>query len=588
MKEFVKYTLATLCGLFIASIALSLLGVLSLVGLLSLESAPPSLQPQSVLRITLNGELQEDTPPDPFSELFGNDYRPISLRETLAAIRSAKTNPAIRGIYLEAQLMTGATPAMIREIREALMDFKKSGKFILAYGDNYTQGCYYICSAADTVILNPQGQINWCGMAAQPIFYKDLLEKIGVRMQVFKVGSYKSAVEPFTLTQMSEANREQLSSYLNDIWQTMLADVAESRYLSPDQLNGYADSLSFLRPATDLLRNGMVDTLAYIDGVNRLLRAKAGCGSKDKLSMVSVKEMAAYAMAEPKKGDKITIYHAYGDIVDRTNDWNTNVISAENTCRDLKTLREDESVKAVVLRVNSGGGSAYASEQIWHEVKLLAQTKPVVVSMGGMAASGGYYLSCGASYIVAEPTTLTGSIGIFGMIPDASQLLREKLGLHFDVVKTNEHADFGTPARPFNPAEASLMQQYIQRGYQLFTGRVSEGRKMELKKVEELAEGRVWTGRQALENGLVDANGNLQTAIEKAAELAQTEQYYIEYGPAPTPWYEELFTKQKQDYLNTFLQESLGQYYTSLMNLQQLREMNPVQARLPYEPNFIN
>ena len=587
MKDFVKYTLATLCGLFIGGMALLLLGILSLAGMLGTESAAPNLQPQSVLRITLDGELQEHTANDPLGDLLGSNCRPISLRETLTAIRAAKANPSIRGIYLEAQMMTGATPAMIREIREALVDFKESGKFIIAYGDNYTQGCYYICSAADTIILNPQGQVNWCGMAVQPIFYKDLLEKIGIRMQVFKVGSYKSAVEPFTLTQMSEANREQLSSYLNDIWQTMLADVAESRHISTERLNGYADSLALLRPAPELLRSGLVDTLAYMDGVERLLRKKTGY-RKGELPLVSIREMAACAAAEPKKGDKITVYYAYGDIVDRANDWSANVISAENTCRDLKRLREDASVKAVVIRVNSGGGSAYASEQIWHEVKLLGEAKPVVVSMGGMAASGGYYLSCGASYIIAEPTTLTGSIGIFGLIPDASRLLHDKLGLHFDMVKTNRHADFGTPSRPFNPTEAAMMQNYIQRGYQLFTGRVSEGRKMKLEKVEELAEGRVWTGRQALENGLVDANGNLQTAIEKAAELAQAGQYHVEFGPAPAPWYENLLAKKKRDYLNTFLQETLGIPYATLTNLQLLRGTPPVQARLPYEPNFSN
>ena len=491
------------------------------------------------------------------------------------------------GIYIEAQTLLGATPAMIRDIRESLADFKKSGKYIIAYGDNYTQGAYYICSIADSIILNPQGQVNWCGMASQPIFYKDLLEKIGIKMQVFKVGSYKSAVEPFTATQMSDANREQVTSYLNDIWQTMLTDVSRSRSIKKDLLNEYADSMLTFRSAEELVRNGMVDSLCYIDGISRMLRAKTG---KDKgaLPLVSVKELAAATEATPKKGDKIAVYYAYGDIVDRKTEWSENVIDAETVCRDLRTLREDESVKAVVFRVNSGGGSAYASEQIWHEVKLLREAKPVVVSMGGMAASGGYYISCAASYIVAEPTTLTGSIGIFGLIPDASQLLSDKLGLHFDVVKTNAHADFGTPARPFNPSEAQMMQGYIQRGYKLFTERVADGRNMKTGQVEKLAEGRVWTGRQAVENGLADANGNLQTAIKKAASLAKIKDYHTEYAPTPSPWYEGLFDQQKKDYLNTALQETLGTYYAPLMNLRQIRQMSVLQARIPYEPNFIN
>lgn len=587
MKDFVKYTLATLCGLFLAGIALFILGILSIAGMMTMESAAPSIKPQSVLRLTLNGELQEDAPNDPLGDLFGSTYPTLSLRKIQTAIQGAKENPNIDGIYIEAQTLLGATPAMIRDIRESLADFKKSGKYIIAYGDNYTQGAYYICSIADSIILNPQGQVNWCGMASQPIFYKDLLEKIGIKMQVFKVGSYKSAVEPFTATRMSDTNREQVTSYLNDIWQTMLTDVSRSRSIKKDLLNEYADSMLTFRPAEELVRNGMVDSLCYIDGISRMLRAKTG---KDKgaLPLVSVKELAAATEASPKKGDKIAVYYAYGDIVDRKTEWSENVIDAETVCRDLRTLREDESVKAVVLRVNSGGGSAYASEQIWHEVKLLREAKPVVVSMGGMAASGGYYISCAANYIVAEPTTLTGSIGIFGLIPDASQLLSDKLGLHFDVVKTNAHADFGTLARPFNPSEAQMMQGYIQRGYKLFTERVADGRNMKTGQVEKLAEGRVWTGRQAVENGLADANGNLQTAIKKAASLAQIKDYHTEYAPAPSPWYEGLFDQQKKDYLNTALQETLGTYYTPLMNLRQLRQMSVLQTRIPYEPNFIN
>lgn len=587
MKDFVKYTLATLCGLFLAGIALFILGILSIAGMMTVESAAPSIKPQSVLRLTLNGELQEDAPNNPLGDLFGSTYPTLSLREIQTAIQGAKENPNIDGIYIEAQTLLGATPAMIRDIRESLADFKKSGKYIIAYGDHYTQGAYYICSIADCIILNPQGQVNWCGMASQPIFYKDLLEKIGIKMQVFKVGSYKSAVEPFTATQMSDANREQVTSYLNDIWQTMLTDVSRSRSIKKDLLNEYADSMLTFRPAEELVRNGMIDSLCYIDGISRMLRAKTG---KDKgaLPLVSVKELAAATEATPKKGDKIAVYYAYGDIVDRKTEWSENVIDAETVCRDLRTLREDESVKAVVLRVNSGGGSAYASEQIWHEVKLLREAKPVVVSMGGMAASGGYYISCAANYIVAEPTTLTGSIGIFGLIPDASQLLSDKLGLHFDVVKTSAHADFGTPARPFNPSEAQMMQGYIQRGYKLFTERVADGRNMKTGQVEKLAEGRVWTGRQAVENGLADANGNLQTAIKKAASLAQIKDYHTEYAPTPSPWYEGLFDQQKKDYLNTALQETLGTYYAPLMSLRQIRQMSVLQTRIPYEPNFIN
>lgn len=587
MKDFVKYTLATLFGLFLAGTAFLILGILSIAGILATENTSPAIPSHSILRLTLNGELQEDVPEDPLSELFGSSYTELSLKNILTAIQKAKEHPDIEGIYIEAQDLFGVTPAMAREIRETLKDFKTSGKFIIAYGDNYTQSCYYICSVADRLILNPQGQVNWCGMASQPIFYKDLLEKLGVRMQIFKVGSYKSAVEPFNSTRMSEANREQVSSYLNDIWQTMLYDVSEARALSVDRLNAYADSLTTFRPAEELVRNGMVDTLCYIDGVSRMLQDKSG-KRKGKLPLVTVNEMAAVPPSYGK-GEKIVVYYAYGDIVDRATDyWNSSIINAEAVCRDLKKLRKDETVKAVVLRVNSGGGSAYASEQIWHEVKLLREDKPVVVSMGGMAASGGYYISCAADYIVADPTTLTGSIGIFGMIPDASQLLGDKLGLHFDVVKTNRHADFGDLSRPFNPAEAQMMQGYIQRGYRLFTERVKEGRKMPLHEVEQLAEGRVWTGRQALKNGLVDENGGLQAAIRRAASIAGLKDYHTEYAPTPAPWYENLMDNRKKDYLNTCLQEAFGAYYAPMTTLMQVREWKGLQARIPYAPNFTN
>lgn len=587
MKDFVKYTLATLCGLFLAGIATFVLATIAIVGMLSVDNGTTPIQPRSMLRLTLNGILQEDAPEDPFGTLFGNTYPVLSQKNILAAIQAAKTNPDISGIYIEAQALSGATPAMLQEIRESLADFKESGKPVIAYGDYYTQGCYYICSVADKIVLNPQGQVTWCGMASQPIFYKDLLEKIGIKMQVFKVGSYKSAVEPFTATEMSEANREQITSYLNDIWQTMVADVSSSRHISPKRLNAYADSLTAFRQAEELKDMGLVDTLCYIDGVSGMLRTATG-KTEGKLPFANVKDVTATADAAPKTGDKIAIYYAYGDIVDRKTDWNDAVIDAEATCRELKKLREDKSVKAVVLRVNSGGGSAYASEQIWHEVELLKAAKPVVASMGGMAASGGYYIACNSDYIMAEPTTLTGSIGIFGLIPDASRLLTDKLGLHFDVVKTNRHADFGTVARPFDASEAAILQSYIRKGYGLFTRRVAEGRGMDTRDVEKIAEGRVWTGKQAARIGLVDTTGNLQAAIRKAAELAKTEKYHTVACPLPAPWYEGLLESPKEDYLNSALRETLGAQYAPLMNLGQIRHLQGIQARVPYEPNLTN
>lgn len=584
MKDFIKYTLATVCGIFLTGIVFFLLTLFTLVGVLASGSSTPPIEKGSALRLTLNGELIEDVKDDPLGDLLGDNYRKIGLRTILDAIDAAKNDPNVTGIYIEAGTLSASAPAMTRDIRQALADFKKSGKFIIAYGDSYTQSTYYICSVADRILLNPKGQIDWHGLASQPIFYKDLLEKIGVRMQVFKVGTYKSAVEPFTQTEMSEANRAQITSYLGDIWQTMLTDVATSRHLRSDRLNALADSLTFFMPAENMVESGLADTLCYMDGVAEILRQKMGC-TKDVLPLVSIKEMAA-GITPDTSGEKIAVYYAFGDIVDSRMDWSENVIDATTMTRDLKRLREDKSVKAVVIRINSGGGSAFASEQIWHEVKLLNQAKPVVVSMGGMAASGAYYLSCGAGYIMAEPTTLTGSIGIFGLIPDCSELLTKKLGLHFDAVTTNEHADFGTPSRPFNATESRMMQGYIERGYHLFTTRVAEGRKMSPEQVEALAEGRVWTGKQALENGLVDANGNLQDAIGKAASMAGLDTYYTVAHPTPKPWYENLLNERRDDYLNATLQERLGSYYAPLVNLKRLEQMDAIQARLPYEPNI--
>lgn len=587
MKDFVKYTLATLCGFLIAGVLMFFFGVIAVAGMVASSDAMAPVEPGSVFRLTLDGELQEDAADDPLGELMGDSYGKLSLKKILTAVDAARNNPNVLGMYVEAKELRAATPAMAQELRQALEAFRKSGKFIIAYGDAYSQTCYYICSVADKIILNPQGQVEWRGMASQPIFYKDLLEKIGVRMQVFKVGTYKSAVEPFTGTQMSEANRMQVASYLNDIWTTMLSEVAQSRNIPSGRLDEYADSMMAFRPAEELVDAGLVDTLCYMDGVSALLRAEAE--TKDgEILMTGVKELVADVAKQNKKGDKIAVYYAYGEITDKKSGWDEAVIDAETVCRDLKKLRTDESVKAVVIRVNSGGGSAYASEQIWHEVKLLHEVKPVVVSMGGMAASGAYYLSCAADYIVAQPNTLTGSIGIFGIVPDASRMLGEKLGLHFDVVKTNEYADFGTMARPFNASETGMMQNYIRRGYGLFTQRVADGRKLKADSVELLAEGRVWTGRQALANGLVDANGGLDTAVKKAAKLAGINTYVTEGYPMPKAWYEDLFAERKETYLNAALQEKLGIYYAPVMNLDRISRMNSIQARLTFEPNFMN
>ena len=440
-------------------------------------------------------------------------------------------------------------------------------------------------------MVNPEGVVDWHGMASEPMFFKDAMAKVGVKMQVFKVGTFKSAVEPFTNTEMSEANREQVTSYLTSIWQNMLNDVSKSRKISVEKLNILADEYTALHPAQFLLENQLVDTLSYIDGVKAYLKQQMDLNDDDELSFISPKAMANAEIPGYKEEDnKVAVYYAVGDIVQTAGGMsmsgNGPQIIGEKVVNDLRRLREDKDVKAVVLRVNSGGGSAYASEQIWREVELLKAEKPVVVSMGGMAASGGYYISCGANQIYAEPTTLTGSIGIFGMVPDMSELITQKVGVKFDVVKTNALSDFGAMGRPMNAEEGQLMQAMVERGYETFTGRVAIGRKMDIHKVKEIAEGRVWTGEQAKQLGLVDHLGNLDAAVKAAAKLAELDAYNTINYPEPEPWFQSLLKEKKSGYMEAELRETLGEYYTTFSLLRTIKQQDWLQMRLPFDPNI--
>ena len=505
--------------------------------------------------------------------------------EVLAVL--PKDNDNIKAIWLEGGVM-GADPASMQELRGALQDFKKSGKKIYAYADNYLQGTYYICSVADKVVLNPIGTVDWHGISSQIIFYKDLMAKLGVKMQVFKVGTYKSAVEPFINTEMSEANREQVMSYLSSIWNGMLKDVAASRKLSVETLNSLADTTTVLCESNVLVENKLADKLAYLSDVKEALRQRLELDEDDDLKFTTLADVAAADDLSKKVDDEVAVYYAYGEINDSPGMGfsQEHTITTKATITDLQKLRKDKDVKAVVIRVNSPGGSAFASEQIWHEVQLLRAEKPVVVSMGGVAASGGYYISCGANEIFAEPMTLTGSIGIFGMIPDPSELLTQKLGLSFDVVKTNAMSDFGAMGRPFNAAESAKMQNYINHGYDLFTGRVAGGRGMAQDSVKVIAEGRVWTGEQALKIGLVDKLGNLEDAIASAAKLAEVEDYTVGRYPAAEPWYIGLFNKSTNDYMEGKMRAALGEYYPAFALVRRIGKMDPVQARMPFDPNI--
>ena len=538
MKSFIKYTMATVVGIFLTMTLFTIISIISLAGMMATEGMSAPIKEKSILRIGLSGTLAERSESNPFAALMGEENTALSLEDALLALDKAAKNENIIGVYLEGGAM-GANPGMAQELRQALVEFKESGKWVVAYGDSYGKTAYYLSSVADSVLLNPEGNVDFGGMASQIMFYKDVMEKVGVKMQVFKVGTYKSAVEPFICTEMSPANREQVTSYLFSIWTNMLKDVAASRNMEVGKLNSLADSLTMISEASVALNGGLVDKLCYMDEVKAILREKSGLEDEDDdLVFASVADVAKSETLDEKVDEQVAVYYAYGEIVQSQGTGlgmsQEHQIVGEKMIKDLQDLREDDDVKAVVIRVNSPGGSAFASEQIWREVCLLKEKKPVVVSMGGMAASGGYYISCAANRIFAEPTTLTGSIGIFGMIPDVSELMTEKIGLKFDVVKTNEMSDIGTMARPFNEAESAQMQKMINRGYDLFTKRVADGRGMAQDSVKLIAEGRVWTGEQGLKIGLVDELGNLDDAVAHAAELAKVEKFR-NHVARPTP-----------------------------------------------------
>lgn len=585
MKDFFKTTLATIVGILIAGIVFTILGIVAISGMLMSSQPETVVKDNSIFVLELKGNVVERYQENPLDQLLGDEYTTAGLEDILASIRKAKANDKIKGIYLDFDTFFSCGTASLQEIREALIDFKNSGKFIVAYGGNYTQGAYYLASVADKVALNPSGSISWHGLSAQSFFLKDLLDKIGVQMQIFRVGTYKSFTETFSGTEMSPANREQTQAYIQSIWQQLLTDVAASRDLTPEQLNELADSCMDFHQADDCLRNGLADTLIYRDQLLSYLKQRMDVEEDDKLNTLTLEDMINVKRNVPKdkSGNIIAIYYATGDIDSSTDPDPTEGINSERVIKDLQRLRKDESVKAVVLRVNSPGGSAYGSEQIWREVSLLKAEKPVIVSMGDYAASGGYYISCAADWIVAEPTTLTGSIGIFGMVPEASELINNKLGVHIDGVKTNRLADMGKIDRPMNEEEKALIQQSVNNGYELFTKRCAEGRNMPLGQLKEIAEGRVWSGTMAKELKLVDELGGLQTALNEAVKRAGITDYTLLSYPEKENILSSLLNTQKDSYIDSRLEATFGEYYHGFALLKNLKQADRIQARLPFD-----
>lgn len=593
MKDFIKNVGATIVGIFLFGIIIGIFGVMSLVGMVASGQATKNVKENSVLVLKLQGDLQEQAQDDVLGQLTGNSFNSLGMDAISSAIKKAKANKDIKGIYLETGIL-GADVAQLQELRDQLVDFKKSGKWIVAYSDNYTQGCYYLATAADKVYINPEGSINWHGIGSQPMFVKDLLAKFGVKMQVIKVGKYKSATEMFTEEKMSDANREQTQRYIQSLWDNMCKDVSKSRNISVAKLNDLADNGVFVANGKMLLAEKMVDGVKYADEMKAEVKKLLKLDADKKISQLSIADMATVKEEGNDGDDEIAVYYAYGDIVDSPAAGslfsNSHAIVGNDVCKDLEELANDDDVKAVVIRINSGGGSAYASEQMWHQIDLLKKKKPVVISMGGMAASGGYYMSCNANYIFAEPTTLTGSIGIFGVIPNFSDLATNKLGLKFDEVKTNRNALFGSQARMMNEEELTFLQGAITRGYHLFRQRVADGRKMSVDQVEQIAQGHVFTGEDALKIKLVDELGGLDKAVAKAAALAKTKSYYTQGYPAPLDFFDQLLQESTDNgsYLDGKLKTSLGTLYEPMKMVNNITTMDRIQARMPWWLNINN
>ena len=583
MKDFIKFTFASMLGVVLAGIIFAVLGIASIVGMVASSDTETAVKENSILFLDLEGTLSERVEDNPFQGLMGEEYKAYGLDEILASIRKAKDHENIKGIYLQAGILSVDSYASLEEIRHALEDFKESGKFVVAYADQYLQEMYYLSSVADKIIVNPQGSIDWHGLASQTVFFKDLLKKIGIDMQIFKVGTYKAAVEPFIATEMSDANREQITAFLNSIWDHLLEDISESRNIPVETLNRYADEMMMTKQAEDYIAYGLADTLMYKDGVLNYLKELSGREPDESLRTLTLEDMKNVKRNVPldKSGNIIAVYYAFGGIDDTTSP--EEGIDSEKVIRDLRKLREDETIKAVVLRVNSPGGSAYGSEQIWHEVLLLKGKKPVIVSMGDYAASGGYYISCAADCIVADPTTLTGSIGIFGMFPNLESMLTETLGLGMDVVQTNAFAEMGDISRRFNDNEKAAMQRYINNGYQLFVKRCAEGRGMSTEAIEKIAEGRVWTGATAKELGLVDELGGLDKALEIASQKAGIEAYSTISYPAPAGIFSSFMEQTKEDYIQGKMAETMGEYYPYVKFMQNVKDMDRIQARMPFD-----
>jgi protease-4 len=587
MKQFFKFMFASMVGFFLSFLIITFISFLLIVGIVAVVGKDKSVKvaDNSILLAKFNNPVTERTSNNPLDNL---DLRTLTSKENIGLndildnIKKAKTDNHIKGILLDvSSVAMGA--ATLQEVRNALIDFKTSGKFIYAYSEEYTQGSYYLASAADQVFLNPQGGMDFKGLAVEMMFFKGTLDKLEIEPEIIRHGKFKSAVEPFITDKMSDANRKQIRGFVGTIWNVLLENVSKSRGIEVPALQLIADSLSIQKPE-DALKYKLVDKLVYRDELMTELSKKLGTSNKKDISFVNITKYTKAAVKNDAKhwsSEKIAIVYAVGEI--RSGKGKEDVMGSETTCEALKKARTDDKIKAVVLRVNSPGGSALASDVIWREVLLTKAVKPVVVSMGDVAASGGYYISCAADTIVAEPNTITGSIGVFGVLWNSKKFWNDKLGVTFDTVLTGKYADIGSSVRPMRGSERAVIQRSVEKVYDTFISRVAEGRHISKADVDSIGQGRVWSGIDAQKIHLVDVIGGIDKAVEIAARMAKVTKYNIISLPEQKDPLNELLSNLTDDSETSFVKHQVGDSYKYYTQLQSILKQNGIQTRMEYD-----
>jgi protease-4 len=583
MKQFFKFVLATFVGIILTTIII----ILVIAGIIAAAGSDKTVEVEnnSVLHIAIKYPVTERTANNPLSGLsfLGLDEdKAIGLKDILANIKKAKTDSNIKGIFLDESYMLSGE-GTTEEIRNALIDFKKSGKFIIAYSEVYTQGFYYLASVADKVYINPKGILEFGGFSSQITFLKGALDKLGIEAQIIKVGTFKSAVEPLVLTKMSDANRLQVTSYMGSLYDHFLSGISKSRGINKDSLFNYANEMRIKEPE-DALKYKLVDGLKYKDEILNDLKERTGVKAKDDIKSVDIGDYTKSSDDDGKEvsTNRIAVVYASGDIAGGES--GDNSIGSETISKALRKVRLDSKIKAVVLRVNSPGGSSLASDVIWREVMLTQKVKPVIVSMGDVAASGGYYISCAADSIFAEPNTITGSIGIFAVLPNMQKLFNDKLGVTFDGVKTGKFADIGNTSRPLTPEEKAILQNQVNHGYDDFTKAVATGRHKTQAYINSIGQGRVWTGEQALKIGLVDRLGNIDDAVRSAAKKAKLKDYRLVAYPEQKSIFNKFGASISAEAKTRMLKSELGENYNTYQQIKNVTEMmRTPMARMEYD-----